>query len=249
MSHLSTKGERVRRTLANTFLGLLFIAVGVGYLGNEISVFPWQNFTLFFPGWGSLFMIVPSLYFLIRKPWSWFWMFTLLVGVLILLSNMEKYSFGQAAAIILAVLVILIGLRVIFTPLFRRMKRKHWQKKKGIMFGDAHVKESGDATYVARFGDKNVDLSGQVLTAATIEIFIGDMDFFANNAIIKDCAVLDVKTTIGNVDIHLPSYVRVVLTPTVFMADVQNHHVDDPDPNAPVVYINAECSLGDISIH
>ena len=52
-------GGAVRRYLARLFLALCVIGVGVGYIGNQVSFLPWENFTLFFPGWGSLFLIVP----------------------------------------------------------------------------------------------------------------------------------------------------------------------------------------------
>lgn len=82
-------GGAVRRYLARLFLALCVIGVGVGYIGNQVSFLPWENFTLFFPGWGSLFLIVPAVYFLLRNPWSWFWALCLGGGALILLSKLD----------------------------------------------------------------------------------------------------------------------------------------------------------------
>ena len=65
-------GGAVRRYLARLFLALCVIGVGVGYIGNQVSFLPWENFTLFFPGWGSLFLIVPAVYFLLRNLHSRF---------------------------------------------------------------------------------------------------------------------------------------------------------------------------------
>lgn len=125
VSHFKpTRGKHIRRAVANALLGLAVIAVGVGYLGNHLDFCPWENFTLFFPGWGALFLIVPAVYFFICHPSSVFWPICFLGGVLIILSKQESFEFGKAAAIVLAVAVIFVGLRILLIPLFRRAKRK-----------------------------------------------------------------------------------------------------------------------------
>ena len=58
MSYHSSRGASVRKYLSKLFLGLCVIAVGIGYLGNHLDILPWTGFTLFFPGWGSLFLLV-----------------------------------------------------------------------------------------------------------------------------------------------------------------------------------------------
>lgn len=52
------KTKNYGRTLG-MLTGLSLLAVGVGYFGNIVGL--WTGFTLFFPGWWSLFVIVPCL--------------------------------------------------------------------------------------------------------------------------------------------------------------------------------------------
>lgn len=245
----TSRSGRVRRALANGFLGLLIIAVGVGYLGNYIDLLPWTGFTLFFSGWGSLFLIVPALYFLIRRPWSWFWLVSLLVGVLILLSNISQYSFSHIAAILLAVLVIIIGLRVMFSPLIRRARKRAAAKRAGAAFSEVTGAGDGkDAHYAVHFSGRNIDMSGETFSSATLETSFGEMNFDLRGAVVQNCAVIDVRCSFGETRIFLPPEVRVELNPVSSFGEVTDSHVNPADPNAPVVYINADCSFGEISI-
>ncbi|MBE6557487.1 MAG: hypothetical protein E7661_00500 [Ruminococcaceae bacterium] len=238
-----SRGKRVRKGIANAFLGLLVIAVGVGYLGNYLDFCPWQNFTLFFPGWGSLFLIVPALYFFIRRPTSIFWPVIFLVGVLILLSNQQNFEFGKAAAIVLAVAIIFVGLRILLSPLFRRVKRRKREK-----FSTVTTHADGANTYSVRFGERTVVVDGQAFSSATLNAAFGQLNLDLRGALIEDPAVIDARCSFGEIDILLPPDVKVELNPSAAFGEVSNRHTDSSDPTAPTLYINADCSFGEISI-
>ena len=238
-----SRGKRIRRAVANAFLGLLVIAVGVGYLGNHLDFLPWTNFTLFFPGWGSLFLIVPAIYFFICRPTSIFWPVCFLGGVLIILSKQEAFEFGKAAAIVLALGIIFVGLRILLSPLLRRFKRK---KREKINAFTTHA--DGENGYTVRFGERTVDMSGKIFTSATLSCAFGQLNLDLRGALIEDPAVIDARCSFGEIDILLPADVKVVLNPEVAFGEVPNHHTDAATPSAPTLYINADCSFGEISI-
>jgi predicted membrane protein len=249
-------GDGVRKYLANLFLGLCIIAVGVGYLGNYVETLPWSGFTLFFPGWGALFLMIPAVYFLIRSPFSWFWPVCLLVGVLILISKLEIYPFGTAVAICLSALVILIGIRIILSPLFKRIRRRKIRKKvqetfasSGFVYGDSSI-TAGDAdgAYSVKFGEKTVKMDGQDFASATLSVAFGEMIFDLRGAAITDCAVIDANCSFGELVIHLPDTVRVEVTRSGAFSEIDVSHDSPSDPNAPVVYVNASCSFGEIVV-
>ena len=161
MKFHSSRGSSVRKYLANLFLGFCVIAVGVGYLGNYLDFLPWEGFTLFFPGWGYLFLIIPSAYSLIRSPFSWFWPICLLIGVLGLLSHLDIYPADTLVPIGLAALVILIGIRIILSPLFKRMRRKRIRRKvqeamsdSGVVFTEDSETGNNGNSYNVRFRDR-----------------------------------------------------------------------------------------------
>ena len=258
MTFRYTRDTSVRKYLSNLFLGLCVIAVGIGYLGNYLDILPWTGFTLFFPGWGSLFLLVPSVYFLIRSPFSWFWPICLLGGILILISKLELYPFGTAVVICLAILVILVGIRIILSPLFRRMRRRRMRHKvqeklrpggAGIVYGDAVCEGTGtDGSYSVTFGERSIRPDGQDFTSATLNVSFGEMKFDLTKANITDCAVIDANCSFGELHIRIPDYARAEITKSGAFSGISCKHDDPRDENAPVVYINATCSFGEINI-
>ena len=238
-----SRGKRIRRAVANAFLGLLIIAVGVGYLGNHLDFLPWTNFTLFFPGWGALFLIIPAIYFFIRRPTSIFWPICFLVGVLIILSKQESLGFSKAAAMVLAVGIIFVGLRILLMPLFRRAKRKKRER-----FNSVTTHADGENSYGVSFGKRTVDVSGQSFSSATLNCSFGELTLDLRGALIEDSSVIDARNSFGETQILLPADVKVELNPSVAFGDVSNGHTDSADPSAPTLYINADCSFGEINI-
>lgn len=251
----SSRGTSIRKYLANLFLGLCVIAVGIGYLGNYLDFLPWENFTLFFPGWGYLFLVIPSVYFLIRSPFSWFWPICLLAGALGLISHLDIYPVDILIPIGLAVLVILVGIRIILSPLFRRLRRQRIQRKvreamsdNGIVFTESTETGSSGNSYDVRFGERTVRLDGDEFTSATLSVNFGEMRFDLTDAHVTDCAVIDATCAFGELVIILPEGVRADVTRSGAFSEVSNHHRQPKDDNAPVVYVNASCSFGEITI-
>ena len=251
----SSRGASIRKYLAHLFLGLCVIAIGVGYLGNFLDFLPWENFTLFFPGWGYLFLVIPSVYFLIRSPFSWFWPICLLAGALGLISHLDIYPADTLIPIGLAVLVILVGIRIILSPIFRRIRRKRLHRKvqeamsdSGIVFAGSTEAGSNGSTYDVRFGERTIHLDGDEFTSATLLVNFGEMKFDLSDAHITDCAVIDANCSFGELSIILPDGVRADVTRGGAFSEIANHHRQPKDENAPVVYINATCSFGEIAI-
>ncbi len=268
-SFVKSRGDRACAVIANILLGLFVIGIGVGYLGNEIHLLPWDHFTLFFPGWGALFLIVPGVYFFIRKPLSVFWPICILVGALILLANQENYGLAKSAAIVLAAAIILVGLRIALSPLIKRSKQKkaqekmqkkvqekmqkNWQKMAEkadhVIFTDAVGGATSDGIYSVSFGERRVNIDEE-FTSATLTVSFGEMRFDLSQATITDCAVIDATCSFGELNIRLPDSVRVEVNASLSAGIVRNRHHGEPlDPNAPTVYITARCSFGEISIH
>ena len=251
-----SRGTSIRKYLANLFLGLCVIAVGIGYLGNFLDFLPWSDFTLFFPGWGYLFLVIPSVYFLIRSPFSWFWPLCLLAGVMGILSHLDIYPVDTLIPIALAVLVILIGIRIILSPLFRRLRRNRIRKKvqenlrdNGIVFGDAvETEEDTVGSYSVRFGERSIRLDEQDFNSATLNVSFGEMKFDLSGVRVHDCAVIDATCAFGELHIHVPDYARVELTRSGAFSEISCKHPTPADPSAPVVYINASCSFGELHI-
>lgn len=113
--------------LGRVFIGLIFIAVGIGYVGEQLH---WWNFTIFFPGWWSLFLLIPTIYNIYDYGFSFTNVCIGCLGVFFLLQANDLITFRLTFPIIMAVCCICIGLKLMFT---RRIK---WYEYKTNEFKD-----------------------------------------------------------------------------------------------------------------
>ena len=97
---------RTRRII----IGLLFIAIGIGYLGEHMQ---WWSFTLFFPGWWSLFLIIPALLSILENGICFMNVCILIFGGYFLAEANDWISFAMTFPIFMAVVCICIGIRLL----------------------------------------------------------------------------------------------------------------------------------------
>ena len=106
--------------------GIAIIALGVIFAGNALNLF---NIDLFFKGWWTLFIIIPSVYDIFTEDHKVGSLFFLSVGVVLLLAAQEVFTYEVAWKVILAILLVLIGASIIFKSLFKSKGSKEVDKK------------------------------------------------------------------------------------------------------------------------
>lgn len=242
-----------RKFISRLFLALCVMAVGVGYIGNVISVCPWENFTLFFPGWGALFLIIPSVFFLLRNRWSWFWVLCLCGGLLILLPRLDVLPRRDLWIILAGALLVLIGLRILFNPIFKRWETRRARKqlesmiKENAAFSDVDTIGTDGADYSVRFSSHRYDMKDQPFTYATLSVQFGELVFDLRGADVQDNSVIDANCSFGDLTILLPPDVRAEVKANCNLGGCKNSRHTAPE-GAPTVYISANCSFGDIKV-
>ncbi|MBR3594668.1 hypothetical protein IKL45_00295 [Candidatus Saccharibacteria bacterium] len=95
--------------------GIAILALGLFFGGKALGLF---QFELFFDGWWTLFIIVPSLMSLCTERFKFGSLFMLALGVILLLAAQNVFSWDVAWKVILAAFFIVIGLSIIFKNLF-----------------------------------------------------------------------------------------------------------------------------------
>ena len=122
-------------------IGLLFIAVGFLYACSALGIF---EFSVFFPGWWTLFIIVPCIFALTRKnedktgP-----VIGLIIGICFLI-NAQDFSFHiDFWPMAVAVLCIVIGVKL----LFPEKKKNHKQvEAAGFTYESVNGQPAGENT-------------------------------------------------------------------------------------------------------
>lgn len=239
----------MRKTLNRLLWGLLFIAAGIGYVGNLVGF--WEGFTIFFPGWWTLFLIVPMLFSIINDRPNLFNITILLIGVALLLSN-DAYNiikFKDFIWIALAVLLILIGIRIIFAPLWQRAAFK----RKSRITTDGNIKTeyySDDAShrYSVSFGEAKESFDNREFNGAEVNAAFGTFTLDLRGAIITHDVVIDADASFGSVVVLVPNNVNVRTNGDSFFGTTSNHRSGEADPSLHTVFIKCDAAFGGITV-
>ena len=145
------------RKLGNTLWGIVFIIIGVILTLNALDI---TDINLFFEGWWTLLIIIPSAIELIAKEnkfWSAIW---LVVGILLFLACRDILDFDIIWKLTIPVILILIGINLIFKD---KIDRKIENKNK-------EIKEKGETLeeYCATFGEVRQEFNNQEFKGASL---------------------------------------------------------------------------------
>ena len=134
------------RKLGNTLWGIVLIIIGVILTLNALEI---TNINIFFNGWWTLLIIIPSAIELIAREdkfWSAIW---LIIGIILLLACRDILDFELIWRLTIPVIIILIGINLIFKDkLDKRMEKKNKELKEKV---------EGLEEYCATFGEVKAD--------------------------------------------------------------------------------------------
>lgn len=95
---------------ANIVIGILLVIIAIGYLENIFEVW---NFTLFFPGWWTLFIIIPSVVSIASNGFKPVSSIFLIVGAMLLVKSLGIIPEWLSRSFI-PLLILAIGFFIIF---------------------------------------------------------------------------------------------------------------------------------------
>jgi len=215
--------------------GLVLVALGVLFGLNELNILP---FELFFKGWWTLFIIVPSLVGLFTERDKLGNLIGLLFGVFFLLCAWDILSYSLLWELALPVVIVIVGLKLIFSS-----KKP---QAEGTAPTDTPV---GTPRGVAVFSGQELRFSGQVFHGAEAIAVFGGVELYAGDALIQSDCTIRTTAVFGGVDIHLPPTVNVKVISSGLFGGVEEKHAHAPIEGAPTVYVYATAVFGGVDIH
>ena len=106
--------------------GVAIIALGLIFGLNALGLF---NFNIFFDGWWTLFIIVPSVISLFTEKDKLASLGFIAAGVILLLAAQDVFSYDIAWKVILAVFLVVAGLTIIIRSTFHNKNDQEVEKK------------------------------------------------------------------------------------------------------------------------
>ena len=217
---------------SNIIWGLIFLGLGIIFLGNN---FKFWDIDVFFEGWWTLFIIVPSLIGIFKKGSRISSCFWLVIGILLLLACQDIITFQLIRKMIFPLIFILIGIMIIFRP--KKITDNNYKEIK---------KPKDSLNLVAIFSGREEKVSTEFKGADCISVF-GGIDLDLRDASLKDDIVIEVVSCFGGVDILLPKNVNAVTSGVPCFSSIENKITNQTKSKA-TIYINYVAIFGGIEV-
>ncbi len=219
-------------------VGLLAVAIGVGYTFAACDII--EPFTIFVPGWWTVFLIVPGLGMLFTRGSNKFVsLFLITLGVVLFLQRNDYL--GDIKKFIVPVLIILFGMSLIINAFFG-------DRKKNFTILPAIPGDGSIPAYEASFGELNPDYSGKLFEGCGMDITFGSGNLDLRNAVINKDVTISINIAFSGVKIKLPPGCKVDLQTSTSFGGVTNKYVSSSMPDAHIVHIFAAVSFGGVDI-
>lgn len=218
----------------NLIWGIILIVIGLIIGLNSLGI---ANINIFFDGWWTLFIIIPSLADIIKRPSkgeSYVW---LAVGIVLLLCAQGILSFKIIGKLILPAILVGIGLSIL-------LKDKVGAKVKEKI---KNLNQDGLEEYYATFSGQEINPKGDEFKGANLNAIFGGIDLNLTEAQIQKDTLINVTSVFGGVDIKVPSNVNVKVKSTSIFGGVDNN-VKKYTENLPTIYVKAFCLFGGADI-
>lgn len=171
----------------NIIFGLLLLGTGIGYLGNAFDLW---NFSIFFAGWWSLFLILPALSGMVSYGIHLWNSVPLLFGLYFLLNAQGLIQFELTFVTMGALLLIYMGIKLLFPS----KKKKQWNIDEELL------KESTGQKYTCSnvFGIRKMKVTQPFETAAVESIF-GQLELDCSTLNLSEVKSLSIEAVFGEV--------------------------------------------------
>ncbi|MCI8273079.1 MAG: cell wall-active antibiotics response protein [Clostridia bacterium] len=218
----------------NMLWGIVFIALGLIWGLNALGI---TNINVFFRGWWTLFIIIPSLIGVIkegRNTWNYIWLF---IGIVLLLSAQGILNLDKVSGLIIPGILIILGLSFILRD---TLKGKVIEKVK-------ELNKEENEEYYATFSGQKLNFVQRDFKGAKLNAVFGGLDLNLKDAIIEQDKAISATAVFGGIDIIVPSNVNVEVISNSIFGGVSNKATDRKE-NAPTIYIKAFCLFGGVEI-
>lgn len=196
---------------------------------------------IFFPGWWTLFIIVPCVISLFGNDSDKTGdLIGVVVGVCLLLACQGVVRFDILWRLLLPAILILIGLSIIFKDVLRGKITKEVKKLRG---------KSGMKEYWATFGGQNVNFAKEKFEGCRLEAVFGGIKCDLREAKIEEDVLIRASAIFGGVTIFVPEDVNVQVVATSMFGGTDNKRAKKvQDEDKKTIYIESTSVFGGVEI-
>ena len=227
------------KDLSRILWGIVLVLLGIIWGLNATGV---TNIDIFFDGWWTLFIIVPSAISLVNpknngKVSS---VICLVIGIFLLLGSLDVFDFDILWEILLPVIVVIIGLSLIFG---NKAKTTVKEKIDNTDFSNVEV-------ITATFGEQNINKAGEKFEKANLDAVFGSIKLDLRDADLKNETFIKASAIFAGITILVPKDVEVKIKSTPIFGGVTSECLDEKiNKNAKkTIYVDGFALFGGIEI-
>lgn len=222
------------RDIKKVIWGAILIAAAVIFALNALNV---TDIDVLFPGWWTLFIIVPCGAGLITDRDKTGDVIGLLIGVTLLLWQLGIVDLSRVWQLVVVAILVVIGIKLIVGGA---------GKKRENARVDVNISANAPSG-TAIFGGKDMNFDGQVFDGCELTAIFGGVECDLRGAIIEKDCVIKASAIFGGIDILMPRGVNVKVSSTNVFGGTEDESNKTPD--APVtVYIETAAVFGGVDI-
>lgn len=218
----------------NILWGIVFVVLGLIFGLNAIGV---TDIDVFFDGWWTLFIIIPSLIGIIKNVKSVGCYIWLAIGIVLLLSSQGILDMSRVGKLIFPAILVAIGFSIIFKDV---AAEKVSEKIK-------ELNKDNKEEYYATFSGQKLNYVGNEFKGVDVNAIFGGVDIDLRNAIIEQDQVINATAVFGGINILAPTNVNVQVKSNSLFGGVSNKTIPNKE-NVPTIYVKAFCLFGGAEI-
>lgn len=221
--------------MSNLLWGILLIVIGVIFGLNALDI---TDINVFFDGWWTLFIIVPSFINLFKEEEKTGNIIGIIIGVCLLLACQDVITFEIIWKLAIPFILVMIGLSFIFKDTINNKVKQEIKK----------LNKNTDNEYFAAFGGQTVDFKDEKFDGCSLNAIFGGVKCDLKDAVIEDNAVINASSIFGGITIYVPNDVKVKVTSTPIFGGVSDERKKKNKDADKTIYINATCLFGGVEI-
>lgn len=230
----------LRSKMPSVILGLVAIAIGVGYCLKALNILP--DFNLFIDGWWTIFLILPGVLSLFQRGSNKVVGLVLIALGVGLFLNAQHMLSTDLFKLFVPILIVVFGVSIIVHALFG--------KKYTGGAVDAIVTSDGSLPkYEVSFGEVSPNYQGKPFEGCCMDVSFGKGTLDLSGAMLEGDKNIKVEAAFSGVEIILPPFCRLDLQTNASFGGVENQFISSAGENAPVIHIDADVSFGGLVIH
>lgn len=239
----------MKNTMSRAIWGILFVFIGLGLAGKAVGLF---EFNIFFPGWWTLFIIIPSAVGLANSNDRISSMIGLAIGLILFFFSRGFFSWYTTSRLFIPFILIAIGIHIIQKGLNNKSDKDYYRTYSNMNQSSSRhsTNHGGSREFNGILSGRNIQFVDEIFHGAIMNSILGNIQLDLRNAKFEKDTVIDITCILGGVDIYVPSNVKVAVNCTPILGGVDNVVITpiDADQNTYTIFINGTCILGGIEV-